>query len=103
MKNEQTPNSILAQLVDITRGKKNEVARGLDTISCNNVLQRRSIARERMAAAKGCNSMTCISTHTNTTSTISNLVANNSYNSTSTSEHVKAHKSIQCGGCGVYY
>lgn len=74
-KKEQTPNSILAQLVDITRGKKNDVAK----------------VKERMAAAKGINATTGSST------TIF-AVANNNCNSPS--EHVKAHKSIQCGGCG---
>lgn len=75
-KKEQTPNSILAQLIDITRGKKNDIVK----------------AKERMPVAKGINTTTGSST--STTSAVSN-----NYNSTS-SEHVKAHKSIQCGGCG---
>nr|CAD2138073.1 unnamed protein product [Meloidogyne enterolobii] len=45
-----------------------------------------------MPVAKGINTTTGSST--STTSAVSN-----NYNSTS-SEHVKAHKSIQCGGCG---
>lgn len=89
-KKEPTPNSILAQLVDITRGNKNDVVKG------DNVLQRRSTGKERIAVVKGINNTTNnISANTSTTQTVSN----NNY-STSNSEHVKAHKSIQCGGCG---
>ncbi|CAK5082613.1 unnamed protein product [Meloidogyne enterolobii] len=48
-----------------------------------------------MPLAKGINTTTGSSTSTTTT-------VSNNYNSPS-SEHVKAHKSIQCGGCGVRY